>query len=147
MQAELSALRNIALVEPHRLAYYLSELAGLFHPYYKNHRVIQDDRDLMFARLALCESVGLVLRNGLGLLGLSSGTKFVVTGLVLLLAVAVEDDELVLKKNGAPTLRGLGLQGSAQPRGAKYHLCRFPATQSASSTGVSSGGGMRRVTS
>jgi D-xylose transport system permease protein len=28
--------------------------------------------------------------NGLGLLGLSSGTKFVVTGLVLLLAVAVD---------------------------------------------------------
>jgi arginyl-tRNA synthetase len=59
-------------LEPHRLAYYLSELAGLFHPYYKNHRVIQDDRDLMFARLALCESVGLVLRNGLGLLGVSA---------------------------------------------------------------------------
>ncbi len=59
-------------LEPHRLAYYLSELAGLFHPYYKNHRVIQDDRALMFARLALCESVGLVLRNGLGLLGVSA---------------------------------------------------------------------------
>jgi ABC-type xylose transport system permease subunit len=28
--------------------------------------------------------------NGLGLLGLSSGTKFVVTGAVLLLAVAVD---------------------------------------------------------
>jgi ABC-type xylose transport system permease subunit len=28
--------------------------------------------------------------NGLGLLGLSSGTKFVVTGLVLLAAVAVD---------------------------------------------------------
>jgi arginyl-tRNA synthetase len=59
-------------LEPHRLAYYLSEVAGLFHPYYKNHRVIQDDRALMFARLALCESVGLVLRNGLGLLGVSA---------------------------------------------------------------------------
>jgi len=30
------------------------------------------------------------IANGLGLLGLSSGTKFVVTGLVLLLAVAVD---------------------------------------------------------
>jgi len=28
--------------------------------------------------------------NGLGLLGLSSGTKFVITGLVLLAAVAVD---------------------------------------------------------
>ena len=30
--------------EPHRVAYYLSELAGLFHPYYKAHRVITEDR-------------------------------------------------------------------------------------------------------
>ena len=30
--------------EPHRVAYYLTELAGLFHPYYKAHRVITDDR-------------------------------------------------------------------------------------------------------
>ena len=28
--------------EPHRVAYYLTELAGLFHPYYKAHRVITD---------------------------------------------------------------------------------------------------------
>ena len=31
-------------LEPHRVAFWLSELAGLFHPYYKAHRVIQDDR-------------------------------------------------------------------------------------------------------
>ena len=29
--------------EPHRVAYYLTELAGLFHPYYKAHRVISAD--------------------------------------------------------------------------------------------------------
>ncbi len=34
--------------------------------------VIQEDRESPFARLALCESVGLVLRNGLGLLGVSA---------------------------------------------------------------------------
>jgi arginyl-tRNA synthetase len=59
-------------LEPHRIAYWLQELAGLFHPYYKAHRVIQPDRDLMLARLALCTAVGDVLRNGLGLLGVSA---------------------------------------------------------------------------
>lgn len=59
-------------LEPHRVAYWLTELAGLFHPYYKAHRVIQDDHRLMFARLALCEAVGVVLRNGLALLGVSA---------------------------------------------------------------------------
>jgi arginyl-tRNA synthetase len=58
--------------EPHRLAYWLHELAGLFHPYYKAHRILQPDRDLMLARLALCTAVGDVLRNGLDLLGVSA---------------------------------------------------------------------------
>lgn len=58
--------------EPHRVAYWLGELAGLFHPYYRGHRVIQDDRGLMRARLALCAAVGQVLANGLELLGVSA---------------------------------------------------------------------------
>lgn len=61
-----------AALEPHRVAYWLSELAGLFHPYYRSHRVIQPDRSLMLARLALCTAVGQVLRNGLALLGVSA---------------------------------------------------------------------------
>jgi arginyl-tRNA synthetase len=56
-------------LEPHRVAYWLSELAGAFHPYYKNHRIIQDDRGLLLARYALCAAVGQVIRNGLDLLG------------------------------------------------------------------------------
>jgi arginyl-tRNA synthetase len=59
-------------LEPHRVAYWLSELAGMFHPYYKNHRVIQDDRRLALARLALCTAVGQVIANGLALLGVSA---------------------------------------------------------------------------
>jgi arginyl-tRNA synthetase len=59
-------------LEAHRIAYWLSELAGLFHPYYRAHRVIQEDRALMFARLALCTAVGQVIRNALGLLGVSA---------------------------------------------------------------------------
>jgi arginyl-tRNA synthetase len=56
-------------LEPHRIAYWLQELAGIFHPYYKAHRVIQDDRRLMLARMALCAAVGQVIANGLALLG------------------------------------------------------------------------------
>jgi arginyl-tRNA synthetase len=59
-------------LEPHRLAYWLQEVAGLFHPYYKAHRVIQEDRVLTVARLALCAAVGQVVANGLGLLGVSA---------------------------------------------------------------------------
>jgi arginyl-tRNA synthetase len=59
-------------LEPHRIAYWLSELAALFHPYYKTHRVIQEDRRLMLARLALCTAVGQVIANGLTLLGVSA---------------------------------------------------------------------------
>ena len=58
--------------EPHRVAYYLTELAGVFHPYYKAHRVITEDRALTSARLGLCAAVGQVTRNGLGLLGVSA---------------------------------------------------------------------------
>jgi arginyl-tRNA synthetase len=56
-------------LEPHRIAYWLSELAGLFHPYYKAHRVLQDDARTMQARLALCAAVGQVVASGLDLLG------------------------------------------------------------------------------
>ncbi len=59
-------------LEPHRLAHWLHELAGVFHPYYKNHRVIQADERLMLARLALCTAVGQVIANGLALLGVSA---------------------------------------------------------------------------
>jgi arginyl-tRNA synthetase len=58
--------------EPHRVAYYLSELAGVFHPYYKAHRVITPDRATTLARLGLCAAVAQVVRNGLDLLGVSA---------------------------------------------------------------------------
>jgi arginyl-tRNA synthetase len=58
--------------EPHRVAYYLTELAGLFHPYYKAYRIITEDRALTLSRLALCAAVGQVTRNGLTLLGVSA---------------------------------------------------------------------------
>jgi arginyl-tRNA synthetase len=59
-------------LEPHRIAFWLSDLAGLFHPYYKAHRIIQDDEALMHARFALCAALGEVFRNGLELLGVAA---------------------------------------------------------------------------
>ena len=58
--------------EPHRLTFYLQELAGHFHPFYKRHRVLTDDAALTFARLALCEAVRVVIRHALGVLGISA---------------------------------------------------------------------------
>jgi arginyl-tRNA synthetase len=61
--------------EPHRLTFYLQELAGMFHPYYNRHRVVTEDLDLTRARLALCAAVRAVLRDGLGMLGLTAPEK------------------------------------------------------------------------
>jgi arginyl-tRNA synthetase len=61
--------------EPHHVAYYLRELAGLWNPYLQDglvHRVLSDDRELTDARLALVEGVRIVLANGLALLGVSA---------------------------------------------------------------------------
>lgn len=58
--------------EPHRITFYLQELAGLFHPYYNRCRIITDDKELSRARLALCEAVRLVLKDGLGILGIKA---------------------------------------------------------------------------
>ena len=58
--------------EPHRITYYLQELAGMFHSYYNKHRVISDDEQLTNARLQLCETVQIMLREGLSMLGVSA---------------------------------------------------------------------------
>lgn len=62
-------------MEPHRITFYLMELAGLFHPYYNKTRVVTDDPVLTDARLLFCKAVGTVVANGLNLLGVSSPTK------------------------------------------------------------------------
>jgi arginyl-tRNA synthetase len=61
--------------EPHRITFYLQEVAGMFHAYYNKHRVIGDDFALTRARLALCEAMRTVLRDGLGILGISTPEK------------------------------------------------------------------------
>lgn len=59
-------------LEPHRLTFYLLELAGILHNYYNKHRIISDDRDLTQARLLLVSSVRTVMANALGILGVSA---------------------------------------------------------------------------
>lgn len=58
--------------EPHRVTFYLQELAGLFHPYYNTHRVLGVERELTEARLLLCRAIKTVLNEGLNILGISA---------------------------------------------------------------------------
>ena len=57
---------------PHVLVHYLRELANDFHTYYNAHQFLVDDHELRDARLALVTGLRQVIRNGLGLLGVSS---------------------------------------------------------------------------
>lgn len=58
--------------EPHQLAYYLQELANVFHAYYNNQQFLVEDENLRQARLCLISAVRQVIANGLSLLGVSS---------------------------------------------------------------------------
>ena len=88
-------------LEPHRISFYLQELAGLLHVFYYKHRVLPskfgDNKDeaaesgsdveeveairetvtpaLTQARLALLKQVKIVINNGLSLLGVSALEK------------------------------------------------------------------------
>jgi len=57
---------------PHRITFYLMELAAAFHSYYNKHRVLVDDTELACGRLYLIAAVRIVIRNGLALLGVSA---------------------------------------------------------------------------
>ncbi|SFU04124.1 arginyl-tRNA synthetase [Geodermatophilus amargosae] len=61
---------------PHRVARYLEELAGTYHRFYDACRVLprgdEEATPLTTARLWLCAATAVVLRNGLGVLGVSA---------------------------------------------------------------------------
>jgi arginyl-tRNA synthetase len=63
------------LMEPHRITFFLMNLASLFHAYYNKHRVLTDDPVLSRGRLYLITAVQKVIRNGLTLLGVSAPDK------------------------------------------------------------------------
>ena len=88
--AELALMRRIALYpriveaaalahEPHRIAFYLFELASEFHVLWTQGNasphlrfIMQDDRQVTEARLVLVQGVATVLASGLALLGVKA---------------------------------------------------------------------------
>jgi arginyl-tRNA synthetase len=64
------------LREPHRVARYLEDLAGAYHRFYDNCRILplgdEEISDLHRARLWLNDATRTVISNGLGLLGVSA---------------------------------------------------------------------------
>ena len=66
---------SAASFEPHRITYYLQELAGQFHSFYNKNRVITEDRELTEARLFLLKCVAQTLKNALVILGVSAPEK------------------------------------------------------------------------
>lgn len=65
--------------EPHRIAFYLYDLAADLHSYWNlgNDRpekrfIVEQDAELTAARLFLAEAIGQVIRNGLGVLGVEA---------------------------------------------------------------------------
>jgi len=91
--AELALMRHIALYprvveaasgahEPHRIAFYLFDLASEFHALYTLGNsaphlrfIIQNDRQLTVARLVLVQGVVTVLASGLSLLGVAAPSE------------------------------------------------------------------------
>ncbi|NVM57647.1 MAG: arginine--tRNA ligase [Desulfobacterales bacterium] len=62
-------------LEPHRIPFYMKELAAAFHAYYHDrhkHKVVSDDVRHSTARLFLVSAVRIIIRNGLTLMGVSA---------------------------------------------------------------------------
>ncbi|MDY6954058.1 MAG: arginine--tRNA ligase [Thermodesulfobacteriota bacterium] len=67
--------QSALLMEPHRIPFYLRELAAAFHAYYHDrgkHQVVSDNAMLSEARLYLVSAIRIVIRNGLTLMGVSA---------------------------------------------------------------------------
>ncbi len=75
---DLSSVLNLCADsrEPHRLANYVHELAGMFHKYYAKYKIINEENpDLSLARLYLISDVQIVISISLDLMGISSPKK------------------------------------------------------------------------
>jgi arginyl-tRNA synthetase len=62
-------------LEPHRLTFYLNELASVFHGYYNKNKVISDNKELTAARLFLIKAISIVLESALKILGVKAPEK------------------------------------------------------------------------
>jgi arginyl-tRNA synthetase len=68
--------------EPHRIAFYLGDLAAAFHALWNRGNddpsrrfLIEDNQELTGARLDLAAAIGQVLRNGLGIMGVAAAEE------------------------------------------------------------------------
>ena len=65
-------------LEPHRISFYLYDLVSLFHSYWslgnenKEYRFTSDNGELNKTRLMLLQSLAIVIKNGLSILGVST---------------------------------------------------------------------------
>jgi arginyl-tRNA synthetase len=66
---------SVRELEPHRMVFYLQDLAGEFHRYYNRFRILSDDQGLSEARLLLVENVQKTIRRGLEILGVAAPMK------------------------------------------------------------------------
>ena len=62
-------------MSPHHFTVYLMELADNYHKFYEKCRVLSENSALTSARLKLLEAVVIIIKNGLGLLGVSTPEK------------------------------------------------------------------------
>jgi arginyl-tRNA synthetase len=62
-------------LEPHRITFYLQDLASIFHSYYNKHRIISADEKLTKARMVLVRAIQVVLVTSLSLIGVSAPDK------------------------------------------------------------------------
>jgi len=83
---ELSLIRKISVfpeeiakaaeeLAPHRVTFYLYDVASAFHSFYNAHRVLGVEPELEKARLCLVEAARVVIANSLKLLGVSAPEK------------------------------------------------------------------------
>ena len=82
-EAELDLIRKMVLLpeiielvaqkqEPHHLPYFAQDLATSFHAFYKQCRVVSEDKELSCARLKLVKATQIILAKTLGLMGMSA---------------------------------------------------------------------------
>jgi arginyl-tRNA synthetase len=68
--------------EPHRIAFYLGDLAAAFHAWWNRGNddpskrfLLAQNPDLTRARMALADAIGQIVRNGLGIMGVTAATE------------------------------------------------------------------------
>ncbi|SMD04222.1 arginine--tRNA ligase [Sporomusa malonica] len=85
-QAEIDLIKKVAILPeevtsaareraPHRIARYAHELAGLFHTFYNQCRIIGVEPELQAARLALVTAVKSTIKQSLKILGVAAPEK------------------------------------------------------------------------